>query len=38
VKGANHFAIYFVFGERIYTEQAHQPLVEQQLVAEGVLL
>ena len=36
VKGANHFAIYFVFGERIDAEQAHQPLVEQQLVSEGM--
>ena len=34
VKGANHFAIYFVFGERIDAEQAHQPLIEEQLVAE----
>jgi hypothetical protein len=34
VKGANDFAIYFVFGKRIEAEQAHQPLVKQQLVAE----
>lgn len=34
VKGANHFAIYFMFGKRIYAEQADKPLVEQQLVSE----
>jgi len=28
-KGANHFTIYFVLGERIDAEQADKPLIEK---------